>query len=65
MKKGSEHDPTEENIDELLSAEWHCGFGQCAASKEAMFTSQSYIQISVLHLAVLDIRTWSGRGDYS
>lgn len=29
MKKRSEHDPTEEKIDELLSADWHC-----AASKD-------------------------------
>lgn len=34
MKKRSEHDPTEEKIDELLSADWNCGFRQCAASKD-------------------------------
>jgi hypothetical protein len=33
MKKRSECDPTEEKIDELSSADWNCGFGQCVASK--------------------------------
>lgn len=33
MKKRTEHDTTEEKIDELLSADWHCGFGRCAAPK--------------------------------
>jgi hypothetical protein len=34
MKKRSEYDPTEGKIDELLSADWHCGFGRCAPPKD-------------------------------